>query len=129
MPTQRQYSAVWSSLFILESANRYIPASKLREHPQTKKRHETLANAVALIGASSSNSKTDTACTIEILSLNATHPAITLRLAQNQVVSMADKEDLQDLVDILVQNVLECDERIWRDGDGALYFHTSFDAQ
>jgi len=125
-------SAVWSSLFMLESVDQrisvppaqseayYFPHSPKADDSSDRvqdfhlnKRHRKLATAVAIIGASSPDSST--ACSTEILFPTETggYPTITLRVAQNQVVPVAEKKELQDLVDVLVKEVLKCDKSIW----------------
>jgi len=125
-------SVVWSSLFMLESVDQYIsvpsaPSEAYYFPPSPKaddssdraqnfhlnKRHQKLATTVAIIGASSPESSTT--CSTEILFPKETggYPTITLRVAQNQVVPVAEKKELQDLVDVLVKEVLKCDKSIW----------------
>ena len=127
-------SVVWSLLFILESVDQYItvlpapskayyfpPSPKADGSPDRvkdfhlNKRHRKLATAVAIIGASSRESSTVTACSTEISFPTETggYPTITLRVAQNQVVPVAEKKELQGLVDVLVKEVLTCDKSIW----------------
>jgi len=124
---------MWSSLFVLESVKQYIsaqpapskgylsPSPKAGNSPDTVKHfklnkcHRKLTTTVAIIGASSPESSTITACSTEILFPTETggYPTITLCVAQNQVVPVAEKKELQDLVDVLVKEVLKCDKLTW----------------
>jgi hypothetical protein len=126
---------IWSSLFTIESTAQYVssplePSKRYNpltnpklgdpdeeKHFMLSKRHQTLATAVAIIGASSPDSRTATACSTEITlpTSNVAGATVILRIAQNQVVHT---EELQKLLDIVVQEVLCCDQTLWATREG-----------
>jgi hypothetical protein len=127
MTTSLPNSGIWSSLFTLESTSQYAEPSKTYNSlprgatggpPKLHKRHQTLAAAVAIIGASSPESNTVTACSTEI-----SFPTVILRIAQNQVVDQNELRRLQDLVDVVIQEVQG------RDIDWAVKSGMSFSAE
>jgi hypothetical protein len=141
MSLSQDHSATWSSLSTLESILSH--ASVPKEHPnayfsyserptdphRTKefrlnlnKRHQKLATAVALIGASSPESKTVTACCIEVLfRKDVEQPAITLRIAQNQPIVAAEMEGFQQLLNMLIGEVLHHEQGVWNVEESMFY--------
>jgi len=68
------------------------------------KRHQVLANAIALIGVSAPNCDTVTACSVEVVPKQ--HGLeVTLRIAQNGGLQPHDQEELQRIVDTAVSEV------------------------
>jgi hypothetical protein len=77
-----------------------LPLNKL-------KRHQKLAASVAFIGATSPDLKAVTACSCEISFPNDNERrAVTLRIAQNQLIAAAEMERFRDLLKAIVDNVL-----------------------
>jgi len=122
-------SAVWSSLTTLESVAPYVslppdepktyqPLANLRQddvkHRFLHQRQQKLCTSIALITASSPDAQTVTACCAEIL-LHEKQLSVILRLAQNQVITEADKQGFQNLIESLVWEVFAKDEAIWSD--------------
>ena len=86
-------------------------------------RHQKLASGLALIGASSPDAKTVTACSVEVTySEGSNDPEVVLRIAQNKLVDEKEKSNLQSLVDELVTEVSAKDKRVWNTKDGAFSF-------
>ena len=129
----KNYSALWSSLRTLEMTNQFVSTSVepakvyntfYGNHDDKKvcMRHQKLASGLALIGASSPDAKTVTACSVEV-----TYPElegsndldVVLRIAQNKLVDEKEKSNLQSLVDELVTEVSAKDKRVWNTKDGA----------
>jgi hypothetical protein len=87
-------------------------------------RHQKLASGLALIGASSADAKTVTACSVEVTYPVSTsnNPVVILRMAQNKPVDEKEKLNLQSLVNELVSHVSEFDKSVWKNKDGAFSF-------
>lgn len=133
----RMARAIWSSLFVLESTDPHVnsgrePArsylSKLKggtKHQRFSQRQQKLAAAIAFVGASLPNGKNVTACSVEISDLDEGGPTkITLRIAQNQLVSKGTITDLQSMVDQVVEEVSKED---WSDKKSIVYSILSHD--
>ena len=130
----KNYSALWSSLRTLEMTNQFVSTSVeptkvyntfYGDHDDKKvcMRHQKLASGLALIGASSPDAKTVTACSVEVTySEGSNDPEVVLRIAQNKLVDEKEKSNLQSLVDELVTEVSAKDKRVWNTKDGAFSF-------
>jgi hypothetical protein len=123
-------SALWSSLRTLELTSQFTstPVEPAKYHSsifgdrKDHKRHQKLASALAHIGASSSDAKTVTACSVELLyPEGGGNPIILLRVAQNKRVQREEIAQLQRLVDGLVEEVSTLDECDWSTQDGAFF--------
>ncbi|KIM83277.1 hypothetical protein PILCRDRAFT_7235 [Piloderma croceum F 1598] len=80
------------------------------------KRHQKVASALALIGATSSDAKTVTACSAEVsYASDSNHTVIILRVAQNQRMQGRDISKLQNLVDGLLGEISRHEQDVWAD--------------
>jgi hypothetical protein len=116
-------SAIWSSLFILDTVRpfastvadpavtyRPLTNATLRDKElKLNTRHNKLAAAVACIGASSPESKIVTACSSEVQFIREV-PVITLRIAQNQPITEAELGKIQELLNVLNNEIQKGDE-------------------
>jgi hypothetical protein len=123
------HSAIWSSLFTLDTIRPFTTAKQdpaLSYHPLTdeilpdqkqlilNRRHTKLATAVAWIGASSPESKTVTACSSEVkFPKDNEPPVITLRIAQNQPITDAEMENFRGLLKVLIEEIQKCNADEW----------------
>jgi len=148
-----EHSALWSALRTLELTRQFtsarVEAAKAYHPDKTiHRRHQKLASALALIGASSPDAKTVTACSVEVSFLKGNDelegnddpvgsdgpggdPAVVLRLAQNKRIVNAELAKLQSLVDNLVREICMQQPDVWAVKDGASFlvwstfkFHT-----
>jgi hypothetical protein len=148
-----EHSALWSALHTLELTRRFtsprveaakvyhtnIPGRNVDDAEKTiHQRHQKLASALALIGASSSDARTVTACSVEVSFLKSNDelegsddpvgsddsggdPAVILRLAQNKGIVGAELVKLQSLVDGLVKEIYKQQPNVWAVKDGASF--------
>jgi hypothetical protein len=156
-----EHSALWSALHTLELTRQFtsprveaakayhtnIPGKNFDDADQAiHLRHQKLASAVALIGASSPDAKTVTACSVEVSFLKSNDdpegsddpggsdkPVVVLRLAQNKGIVEAELAKLQSLVDDLMQEICMQKPNVWAVKDGASFlvwlkfkFHSVF---
>jgi hypothetical protein len=158
-----EHSTLWSALRTLELTRQFtsarveaakayhtnVPGKTLGDADKTiHQRHRMLASALALIGASSPDAKTVTACSVEVSFLKGNDelessddpvgsdgpggdPAVVLRLAQNKRIVGAELAKLQSLVDDLVEEIHMQQPNVWAVKDGASFlvwlmfkFHT-----
>jgi hypothetical protein len=114
-------SVLWSSLRTLELTSEFtstLEPAKAYCTPGDSKRNQKLASALAHIGATSSDEKTVTACSVEFLYPEGDgNHSILLRMAQNKKLQREEIEQFQSLVDDLVQKV-SADEIDWSKKDG-----------
>ena len=76
-------------------------------------RLQKLASGLALIGASSPDAETVTACSFEMTYPEGSNdPVVTLRIAQNKLVDQKERSKLQSMVDELVREVSAKDKRV-----------------
>jgi hypothetical protein len=95
------------------------------------KRQQKLCTSIAIIGASSPDSQTVTACCAEVFSHEQeSNPEVSpmnivLRLAQNRAIPVAEKLEFQNLVDGLVREVSSMDKAVWSDKTSTFFipFH------
>ena len=139
-----EYSALWSALRTLELTRQFTSArveaskayytnipGKLGDDAKKTihRRHQKLASALALIGESSSDANTVTACSVEMSFLkrddevaDSVDPAmVVLRLAQNKMIGEAELGKLQSLVDGLVREISMQQPNVWAVKDGASF--------
>jgi hypothetical protein len=129
----KNYSALWSLLRTLETdqftstfvgpAKGYSTFFGSIEDKKHHMRHQKLASGLAHIGATSSDAKTVTACSVEVTYPEGTNgPVIILRMAQNKQVDEEEKSRLQSLVNDLVTEISAQERRVWDIKDSALSF-------
>jgi hypothetical protein len=138
MPTND--SAIWSSLRTLKLTRQftsahvepskayhaYIPGGDTDK--VIHRHHQKLASALALIGANSPDTKSVTACSVEVSYPNGSDgpegsggPEVILRVAQNKGVDEAELAKLQSLVDGLVRKINMQRPNVWTIRDGASF--------
>lgn len=128
-----KYSALWSSLRTLELIS---PFTSIRVDPPVAyetpffggkevrlyKRHQKVASALALIGATSSDVQTVTACSAEVsYPSNSSCTVVILRVAQNQRMPGREIFKLQDLVDGLMAEISRHEQNVWADRKSAFF--------
>jgi hypothetical protein len=146
-----EHSALWSALRTLELTRQFtsprveaakayptnIPGKNFDDAGKAitiHRRHQKLASAVALIGASSSDVKTVTACSVEVSFLKSNDdpegsgdpgckdkPIVILRLAQNKGIVEAELVKLKSLVDDLVREICIQKPNVWVNKDSASF--------
>jgi hypothetical protein len=124
-------SALWSSLRTLELTSHFTSKSTPEEFAEAyydsipekhHKQHHKFASALAYIGATSSDSESVTACSVELFFSpeGEGNYSILLRVAQNKKVERNEIDQLQGLVDGLVQKV-SAYESDWSTNDGKFF--------
>jgi hypothetical protein len=122
----RPHCVPWRSLInshrpLLKVTTLYLATSRTKNI--TCDIRKLLAFGLALIGASSPDAKTVTACFVEVTYPEGSNdPVVILRMAQNKPVDEREKLNLQSLVDDLVTNVSAKDKSVWNKKDGAFSF-------
>jgi hypothetical protein len=148
-----EHSALWSALRTVELTRQFtsarveaakayhtnVPGKTLDDANKTvHRRHQKLTSALALIGASSPDVNTVTACSIEVSFLKGNDElegsddpvgsdgpggdlAVVLRLAQNKSIVGAELAKLQSLVDNLVKEIHMQQQDVWAIKDGAFF--------
>jgi len=125
----KNYSALWSSLRTLELINQFTltPVELVKGYStffdNIKDKKHMWASGLAHIGATSSDAKTVTACSIEVMYPEVgDDPVVILRMAQNKQV---DEEEKLKLVNDLVMEIASQEKRVWNTKGSVLSFISS----